>query len=371
MDKYRIDSHKLIYHPGRVSDWLAGRNIYPIYAEISPSGACNHRCVYCALDFMEYKPRFLDADILKKRLAEMGTLGLKSVMYAGEGEPFLHPRMAELANAAKSAGIDVSFTTNAALFKPAIADKCLKSVEWLKVSINGGTPGTYAKIHRCRPEDFEKVFDNMKYAHKLRRRKGYKVTLGMQLVLLPGNAGEVEILARRAKAAGMDYLIIKPYSQHPLSKTNRYKDIRYAQYEALNKRLQQYSSPAFSVIFRMNTMKKWDAAANTCVGAVTRHGVPQTAKHYGKCCALPFWTYIDAGGNVWGCSMFLGKKEFLYGNVMETSFRKVWESEKRKRSLRMVAEHLDASKCRINCRMDEVNSYLWDLRHPPEHVNFI
>ncbi len=59
----------------------------------------------------------------------------------------------------------------------------------------------------------------------------------MQLVLLPENAGEVETLAGRAKAAGMDYLIVKPYSQHPLSKTNKYKDIRYAEYEALNKRL--------------------------------------------------------------------------------------------------------------------------------------
>ena len=52
MDKYRIDSHKLVYHVSRVNGWLNGENIYPIYAEISPSGACNHRCSYCALDFM-------------------------------------------------------------------------------------------------------------------------------------------------------------------------------------------------------------------------------------------------------------------------------------------------------------------------------
>lgn len=355
MDKYRIDSHKLIYHPGRVGDWLAGREIYPVYAEISPAGSCNHRCVYCALDFMEYKPRFLDAGILSKRLSEMGKLGLKSVMYAGEGEPFLHPQMARITNATKAAGIDVSFTTNAALFRPDIADKCLKSVEWIKVSINAGTEKTYAAIHRCRPEDFEKVFDNMRYADRLRRRKGYKATLGMQLVLLPENAGEVEILARRAKAAGMDYLIVKPYSQHPQSRTDKYRDIRYSEYAALAGRLEKYSSPGFNVIFRLKTMEKWDAAA----------------KRYGKCCALPFWSYIDAGGNVWGCSMFLGKKEFLYGNLLESSFKKIWLGARRKRSLRMVAERLDTARCRVNCRMDEVNGYLWELKHPPAHVNFI
>jgi len=355
VDKFRIDSHKLIYHPRRVSEWLAGRNIYPIYAEVSPAGSCNHRCVYCALDFMEYRPRFLDAGILRKRLAEMGKLGLKSIMYAGEGEPFLHPEMAKLTNATKAAGIDVSFTTNAALFRPSIADECLKSVEWIKVSINAGTEKTYSKIHRCRPDDFERVFENMSYAHKLRRRKGYKATLGMQLVLLPDNAGEVELLARRARAAGMDYLVVKPYSQHPLSKTRQYRDIRYSEYESLSKRLRKYATPGFSVIFRLNTMRKWDAAV----------------KRYGKCCALPFWTYVDAGGNVWGCSMFLGDKKFLYGNIMDSTFKEVWEGPRRARSLKMVAERLDTSKCRINCRMDEVNAYLWDLQHPPAHVNFI
>jgi len=85
MDKFRIDSHKLIYHVDRVSDWLKGKNVYPIYVEIAPAGSCNHRCTYCALDFMEYKPRFLDSRILKERLSEMGSLGVKSIMYAGEG----------------------------------------------------------------------------------------------------------------------------------------------------------------------------------------------------------------------------------------------------------------------------------------------
>ena len=355
MDKYRIDSHKLVYHPKRVSAWLAGRNIYPIYAEISPSGACNHRCVYCALDFMGYKPRLLDAGILIKRLREMGKLGIKSVMYAGEGEPFLHPRMADIANSTKFAGIDAAFTTNAALFKPATARECLGSIEWLKVSINAGTPETYASIHRCRPQDFEAVFANMAYADTLRRRKGYRVTLGMQIVLLPENAGEVETLAVRAKEIGMDYLIVKPYSHHPQSKTTRYRNISYTAYEELAQRLQRHASETFNTVFRLKTMQKWDAAA----------------KHYGKCCALPFWTYIDAGGNVWGCSMFLGKKEFLYGNIITSTFKKIWEGPKRRSSLRMVAKELDTSACRINCRMDEINNYLWELRNPPGHVNFI
>src|SRR3989339_1244937 len=92
-DKFRIDSHKLLFHPTRVSDWIQGKNVYPLYMEISPTGGCNHRCTYCALDFMGYEKRNLDTAILKARLKEMAGLGLKSVMYAGGGEPFPHPDM--------------------------------------------------------------------------------------------------------------------------------------------------------------------------------------------------------------------------------------------------------------------------------------
>ena len=352
---YGIDKHKLIFHPERVAEWRAGKDVFPIYAEISPSGACNHRCVYCALDFMEYKPRFLDADMLKKRLTEMGKLGLKSVMFAGEGEPFLHPRMAEITEHCVKVGVDAAFTTNAVLMRPQIADWVVPVSSWIKASFNGGTPETYAKIHRTKPADFDIALGNLAYAVKLKRRKGYKCAIGMQMVLLPENADEAVTLAKKAKAIGVDYLVIKPYSQHPLSLTRKYAEIKYSDCENLAAKLEKLNSSEFSVIFRSNAMKKWDDAV----------------KPYNRCLALPFWTYIDAGGDVWGCSMFLGKKEFLYGNINKKTFAEIWKGAERRKSLAYVAKKLDARRCRLNCRMDEINRYLWNLQNPPEHVNFI
>jgi len=67
-DEYRFDSHKLMLHPGRVAAWLEGNRIAPIYIEISPSGACNQKCRFCALDFYHQR-RFLETSLVGSQSA--------------------------------------------------------------------------------------------------------------------------------------------------------------------------------------------------------------------------------------------------------------------------------------------------------------
>ena len=355
MDKYKIDSHKLIYHIPRVNDWLAGKIIYPIYMEVSPTGMCNHRCSFCGLDFMNYQKRFLDTEIFKERLSELGGLGLKSIMYSGEGEPFLHKEISDIILHTKKSGIDVAITTNGVFMNEGISEMILGSVEWIKVSFNGGTKETYSSIHHAKSADFDKVISNLSKAVKIKMDNAYKCVLGMQLLLLPENQDEVLTLAGIARDIGIDYLVIKPYSQHPQSKTGQYKEVKYKNFTYLAEELEKVSTEKFNVVFRANTMGKWD----------------EKDRRYSRCLGLPFWSYIDAGGSVWGCSVYLEDKRFYYGNIYENSFQEIWEGEKRRESLQWVERELDPKKCRVNCRMDEVNQYLWDLKNLPEHVNFI
>ncbi|TLM80543.1 MAG: radical SAM protein [Actinobacteria bacterium] len=354
-DRFRIDSHKLIYHPDRVADWLAGRDVYPVYVEISPAGYCNHRCAFCALDFVGYRAGFLDADLLKERLTEMGRLGVRSVLYAGEGEPLLHKRIAEIVNHTKASGIDVALTTNAVLLDREMCDEMLPSVTWTKVSIAGGTPDTYREVQGASEGDFERVIENMSYAADARRAGRHSCTLGMQLLLLPENADEVVTLARIAKDIGMDYLVVKPYSQHPSSITQKYADIRYSDYLPQLEEARTLSGDGFEVIARVDTMERWDSQEHC----------------YERCLALPFWAYVSTAGGVWACSAHLGEERFEVGNINDATFETIWTGERRRQLMRWVAEELDTSECRVNCRMDHINEYLWELTHPSEHVNFI
>jgi cyclic pyranopterin phosphate synthase len=125
MDDLRIDSHKLIFHLDRVAEWKRKGIVAPLYVEVSPSGSCNHRCIFCAVDYLKYQPVFLDAKILTKRVREMAKLGVRSIMYAGEGEPLIHKDIAGIVTTTKQSGIDVAITTNGVLLTKSLSEQVL------------------------------------------------------------------------------------------------------------------------------------------------------------------------------------------------------------------------------------------------------
>ncbi|MDO8528374.1 MAG: radical SAM protein, partial [Nanoarchaeota archaeon] len=81
-----ISNHKLMYHPKRVYEWNEKGDCYPIYVEIGLTNLCNHKCIFCALDFLKHEGNFIDREVMLKALKEMGEKGVKSIMFAGEGE---------------------------------------------------------------------------------------------------------------------------------------------------------------------------------------------------------------------------------------------------------------------------------------------
>ena len=362
-DKYAIDSHKLIYHPTRVSQWYEAnddweklKGVYPIYVEISPYGGCNHRCTFCALDYMGYENISMEFDVLKNALTNMAEKGVKSVMFAGEGEPLLFKNLDLIVEYCSSVGINTSLTTNFVPLNKKNIERCVENCSWIKISLNAGTAKTYAEVHQTKEIDFERVINNIKYAIEHKRANNLDCTIGVQMLLLPENKNEAKILALICKSLGVDYLVIKPYSQHLFSETTKYENIDYSKMVDIEDELKEISDENFNVVFRANTMKKYI----------------EKKQSYGKCYSTPFfWAYIATDGNVFGCSAYLSDDKFCYGNIYKNSFEEIWESDKRKKSYDYIKNELDIKNCRVNCRMDEINRYLWKLKYPSKHINFI
>jgi radical SAM protein with 4Fe4S-binding SPASM domain len=355
MDKYQMDGQKLSYHVDRVADWQRGENVYPVYIEMSPAGACNHRCRFCAKDFIGYQSRNLEWDMIRERLEEMGRLGVRSIMHAGEGEPLLNKHIVGIVQTGRAAGIDQAINTNGVLLTPDVAAQLLPHLEWLRVSLDAATADVHKSIHVTHGNDFDKIIHNLREAVRLKKENNWRCTLGFQMVLLPENRHQVKALAELARDVGVDYLAVKPYSQNPHGIAHEFEEVNYENDLHMAAELEAYNTENFQVIFRVNAMKKWDTADRS----------------YQRCSAMAFWTYIDAGGSVWGCCNHHGDERFYLGCLYENSFQEIWEGEKRLQMMDWASNEFDISKCRINCRMDEVNRYLWSVKHPPNHVNFI
>ena len=245
MDKFSIDGHKAHYHVEQIKtikDFVQRKDndndvvndykkMMPVYMEVSPVGACNHRCTFCSVDYIGYESRFLDPAIYQRALEKNnGEMPIKAIMFAGEGEPLLHKEIERFLAINHELGIKSAFTSNATKLFAKRFEKILPYTSWFKTSCNAGDAKTYAQIHRTEEEDFYQAWTNMNEAKKFIDENGLNCNLGVQTLLLPENAKTIKDLVVRAKDSGLDYVVVKPYSQHLSSNNTKHKDIDYSEY---------------------------------------------------------------------------------------------------------------------------------------------
>lgn len=344
-----IDNHKLMYHPKKIAQWLETGDCYPVHIEIGITSRCNHRCLFCALDFLEHKED-IDTQVMINALEEMGKKGVKSVMFGGEGEPLLHKDISLILRKAKEYGLDSAITTNGIFFDKEKIEQCLPYLSWIKFSVDAGTPSSYAKIHGTTESNFYKLLENIKNAVEYKKQNNLKSTIGTQFLMIPDNLNEAILLTEKLKEIGVDYLSIKPYSHHPRSFNNFV--INLEKYNEIEEELKKFNTDSFKVFFREETIKRI-----------------QEGNIYQDCYGLSFFCLIDAKGNVIPCNLFYENPEFSYGNINEQSFSRIWEGEKRKQVLEKIRKK-GIKDCRAGCRCDVINRYLERLKFPLAHDNF-
>lgn len=362
VDSNKVDGNKILYHEDRLKEWKNKGDCAPIYVEIGLTNRCNHRCVFCALDYLERGKKQIDPKIMYNNLKDMSSLGVKAIMFAGEGEPLLHKNWDDFVMRAYEKGIDVSITSNGVLFKKDKAEKTLPYLSWIRFSVDAGSPEAYAYLHGTNKKDFTRVLNNIEDAAKIKQKNNYDVTLGVQALLTIKSLSNLQGLALILKNVGADNLQIKPYSHHPSSKNDLSFD--FAEAEKAREKILSFADKDFEIIYRSNTIERL-----------------LEEKPYEKCLGLPFFTLIDSSGNLMPCNLYYTKNKFHYGNLNQNLFSEIWKGEKRQESLKML-EELGVNHCRGACRLDSINRTLSDIQkgkieikmpegEKPRHINFI
>lgn len=345
-----LDGTKLLYHLDRVIPWLRGEKIFPVFVELSPVGACNQRCVFCAYEYLKRRPCLFDTKRTLGLLDELAGAGVKSVFFSGEGEPLLHKDICRMIRHARGKGMDVALNTNGVLLTSGVAGDILDCLSWMRLSINAGTEASYRRIHGARAGDFGLLMRNLEQAVRIKKRNKSDVSIGVQLVYIRQPFEEIIGLARRLKSIGLDYFAVKQFNKHPLSRFN--VDIGVDDIERL-KEIEKIGDDSFRVAVR----ESFDA--------------DRQKRHYRNCFGFDFFAEVKCDGGVYPCGPLLGLKEYCYGNISRRSFKDVWLSGKRGSVVKKIFRSVNVDACMPNCRLHNINEFLWKLKDVPEHVNFI
>lgn len=347
----QLNGNKLIYHTDRLNDWIEGKRINPIYVAFSPSSLCNHSCTFCVYHYKKFEPIYFPLDRFKSLVEELKQAGVRSMFFAGDGEPLLNKNCLEMLRLTKKNGIDVAMNTNGLMANPKYADGLVENLSWIRFSINAGTSETYSKVHRTSPSDFEKVLANVEALVVEKKKRSSKIAIGVQCVLLNENVHEIETLARKVKSIGGDYLAVKPFLKHPKTTWEASLDNKDDVLRDLQN-LESLNDDNFMFLLRDGNFQV-------------------TERPYKSCLSGEFMIEIDAKGDVYSCGPHIGNDDHRYGNIMRKPFEEMWRSSECIEKIKNIQENLDVSKCMPFCRPDSVNKTLWEIKHPPNHVNFI
>lgn len=361
-ERFRLDGHKLLYHFERVFAWQKGERIAPIHIDMGLTKFCNMACIYCiGVTQVMNKGVMIQPDALMRFIDDCGRLGVRSIGFIGDGEPTLNPAIYDGIVRAKNTGIDIGIATNGLLIKMDRVHDLLHDSTFLRVNLSAGCGDGFSRIHQSKADNFDLLVDKLKTLVKIKRENNYQCTIGIQMVLIPENFNQVIKLAELGREIGVDYLQIKQCSDTEYGELG----INHKDYERVQEdlhRAEELSSEKYMV------KVKWQKINILNDTEVYKGGY----RKYDICYGTPFLGQISGNGKVYPCGPFFSKERFCMGDIHKESYYDIVKGDRYWQVHQDIIDNVDVHyDCTVGCRQDYINKFLWDLKNPPEHINFI
>ncbi|MFZ5425708.1 MAG: radical SAM/SPASM family putative metalloenzyme maturase [Thermodesulfobacteriota bacterium] len=182
---------------------------YPDIIHVEPTTRCNMRCRMCVKSVMTNAQ---EGDLPLKAFKRLETSLPRAsrVVFAGVGEPLLHPDLPEMVAFARRhlpEGGGISMQTNGLLLSPETAERLVEAgLDTVCVSIDSLDAADGESLHgAARAGSVAGAFEAVREAS---RKTGRTVRLGAEIVLMRQNAGALPDLVRFAGERGAGFVIV-------------------------------------------------------------------------------------------------------------------------------------------------------------------
>ena len=352
MDKWGLDSNKLLWHMDRVhKHFVQGKRIMPITIDMGITKTCNIKCEYCYGIFQKMNGKMIPSDALIQLFNDAPKIGVKAISIIGDGEPSLHPAYVDAIIAGARSGLDMAVATNGVVCPDPVP--VLSRLVWWRVTLSAIEEG-YEKVHG-RPY-WEKVKTHILEALSIRKEFGFPVTIGLQMVLTKNALPYVLREAQFALDAGVDYMVIKQFSD-PHCDSMFGIDATTTNGPEVQGILKQ--------AITMSTEKTKIVAKFKAIEYMQR-------RPYDHCLDVPLLFQISGDGKCYPCGYLFGDERYCYGDITKQSLGEILNSEHYWSIIKTLQTTFDVHKdCAGCCRHDSTNKFINDFVNRPEHLNFI
>lgn len=313
--KLILDSHKLSYHFDRIKAWESGQRIAPVSVDMALTRACGAMCSFCYAMIQEPQERStIKTKEALNLLDDFAEIGVKGVSLISDGESTISKAYVPFIQHAAKIGIDIGNATNGWEWEPEKIEQVLPYLTWVRFTVAGGTPEGYARImfkSSEHTEVFDRAISHIRYAVLLKKKLNLKVTLGIQMVLMPEFKNEIIPFAKLATDLGVDYGVIKHCSDDEFGTLG----VNYAEYENL-----------YPLLIKAELMSNEDTKIIVKWEKIKDKGRPSYNRFYGP----QFLLQISGSGLVAPSGMFFNARysKFHIGNFADESFKSIFKSER-------------------------------------------
>jgi radical SAM protein with 4Fe4S-binding SPASM domain len=324
----------------------------PTHLQLEITSACNLRCTMCLVSYRPPVNKLAGAmplDLFGRLLDDVPPL--RRLTLQGLGEPLLSPYLMDMLAAAKARGVAVGFNSNATLLTRGRAAALVAAgLDWLHVSVDGATAGTYEGIRRG--ADFDLVLANLTGLVAAKRAAGAdRPWLRVVFVAMRGNVRELPDLVRLLASAGIDELRVQNLS-HSFSDADpagAYREIReFAAGQAL------WTGADRAVAERAFADARAAAAEHGLrlrLPALAGQEADAAPPGLGPACSWP-WdaAYITSTGVVQPCCMVMGDDRVALGRLSEHTFPEIWHGPAYREFRRRLSDGQPPDVC-VGCAL--------------------
>lgn len=355
---------KPLWHQDRLESLRRGIVPPPVHINFIISDLCNQDCSFCAyrmsngLSHENFVGNSALARIGRSNpqrqvptlkameiIDDCAEIGVKAIEFTGGGEPTAHPDHLDLFFYAQMHGIETGLVTNGVKLS---AGAGVRGMQWIRVSVDAGSPETYARVRNTPARHWDMVWDNIATL----AARDFKGVLGVGFVVTPDNYREIATCAKLAREAGAHNLRIGAvYSKDGNS---YYDGVPMDAVEEQVALAVQEARPGFEVF------NLWHRRTGELV-----HGAPTSP----DCWYQHLNVYIGGDLNVYRCCNTAYTTAGKVGSLVNRRFRDV---------MQMDYHPFDARSCQY-CQFRGQNEIiqraldgeLHPAGDPPTHVNFV